>query len=107
MPTPKEVLARGAAWTPYASFAAWYLWRSLELPETAEARRRLLARDAAKRRKENAAPPKRASAKRAKSKRGRKPRRVTAAKHGTSRRSTAKRAAVKRAAVKRAAPKRR
>jgi DNA-3-methyladenine glycosylase II len=32
MPTPQEVQARGAPWSPYASFAAWYLWRSLELP---------------------------------------------------------------------------
>ena len=29
-PTPKEVLAIGAPWRPYASVAAWYLWRSLE-----------------------------------------------------------------------------
>ena len=106
MPTPQEVVARGAAWTPYASFAAWYLWRSLELPETADARRRLLARDAAKRRKENVATPKRASAKRAKTKRGRKPRQATAAKRGASKRSAPKRTAVKRAAVKRAAVKR-
>jgi DNA-3-methyladenine glycosylase II len=34
LPTPREVLARGAPWSPYASFAAWYLWRSLELPDT-------------------------------------------------------------------------
>lgn len=32
MPTPQEVQARGAPWSPYASYAAWYLWRSLELP---------------------------------------------------------------------------
>lgn len=32
MPTPQEVQTRGAPWSPYASFAAWYLWRSLELP---------------------------------------------------------------------------
>ncbi len=31
LPTPKEVLARGAAWSPFASVATWYLWRSLEL----------------------------------------------------------------------------
>jgi DNA-3-methyladenine glycosylase II len=40
MPTPQEVLARGAPWSPYASIAAWYLWRSLELPEAASMRRR-------------------------------------------------------------------
>lgn len=39
-PTPQEVLARGAAWSPDASFAAWYLWRSLELPDAAAMRRR-------------------------------------------------------------------
>lgn len=40
MPTPREVLVRGAAWSPYASFASWYLWRSLELPEASAMRRR-------------------------------------------------------------------
>ena len=29
-PTPKEVLAMGEKWRPYASMASWYLWRSLE-----------------------------------------------------------------------------
>lgn len=29
-PTPKEVLAIGEKWRPYASMASWYLWRSLE-----------------------------------------------------------------------------
>jgi DNA-3-methyladenine glycosylase II len=29
-PTPKEVLAIGEKWRPYASVASWYLWRSLE-----------------------------------------------------------------------------
>jgi DNA-3-methyladenine glycosylase II len=40
LPTPREVSIRGATWSPYASFAAWYLWRSLELPEAAASRRR-------------------------------------------------------------------
>ena len=31
LPTPKEVQARGGVWSPFASVAAWYLWRSLEL----------------------------------------------------------------------------
>ncbi|MFI5248732.1 MAG: DNA-3-methyladenine glycosylase family protein [Gemmatimonadales bacterium] len=84
MPTPQEVLARGAPWSPYASFAAWYLWRSLELPETADARRRLLARDAAKRRKQAAAAPNRAATKR-----------------GPGKRPSEKRAAVKRASTRR------
>ena len=99
MPTPKEVLARGAAWTPYASFAAWYLWRSLELPETAESRRRMLARDAAKRRKEKAATPKRATAKR-----GRKVSRYSATRRGAAKGPAAKRTTAKRG--KHAAPKR-
>ena len=29
-PSPKEVLAIGEKWRPYASLASWYLWRSLE-----------------------------------------------------------------------------
>ena len=32
-PTPREVKAIGARWSPFASHASWYLWRSLELPE--------------------------------------------------------------------------
>ena len=49
MPTSPEVLARGAAWSPYSSYAAWYLWRSLELPEGVDARRKLVANAAATR----------------------------------------------------------
>jgi DNA-3-methyladenine glycosylase II len=26
-PTPKELAARGAAWAPLSSVAAWYMWR--------------------------------------------------------------------------------
>jgi DNA-3-methyladenine glycosylase II len=29
-PTPKDVLKIGAKWSPHASVACWYLWRSLE-----------------------------------------------------------------------------
>ncbi|HTK48638.1 MAG TPA: DNA-3-methyladenine glycosylase [Gemmatimonadaceae bacterium] len=29
-PSPKDVLAIGEKWHPYASVASWYLWRSLE-----------------------------------------------------------------------------
>jgi len=29
-PQPKQVEEIGAKWRPYASYAAWYLWRSLE-----------------------------------------------------------------------------
>jgi DNA-3-methyladenine glycosylase II len=39
LPTPEQVLARGKVWSPYGTFAAWYLWRSLELPEAASVRR--------------------------------------------------------------------
>jgi len=40
LPTPNEVLVRGDVWSPYASFAAWYLWRSLELPDATSMRKR-------------------------------------------------------------------
>jgi DNA-3-methyladenine glycosylase II len=30
LPPPKKVLAIGARWSPYASYACWYLWRSLD-----------------------------------------------------------------------------
>ena len=30
MPTPKEVIARGAKWAPYRTVASWYLWRAAE-----------------------------------------------------------------------------
>ncbi|HET9837936.1 MAG TPA: DNA-3-methyladenine glycosylase [Candidatus Angelobacter sp.] len=43
LPTPKQVEQIAKGWHPYCSFAAWYLWRSLELPKdqkpTSEARR--------------------------------------------------------------------
>jgi DNA-3-methyladenine glycosylase II len=29
-PSPKEVARIGAAWSPHASVAAWYLWRYLD-----------------------------------------------------------------------------
>jgi DNA-3-methyladenine glycosylase II len=32
MPTPKQVEQIAKGWHPYCSYAAWYLWRSLELP---------------------------------------------------------------------------
>ena len=31
LPTPKQVLARGARWEPYRTVASWYLWRATEL----------------------------------------------------------------------------
>lgn len=33
LPTPKQVMRRGAAWAPYRTVACWYLWRLLDLPE--------------------------------------------------------------------------
>ena len=32
MPGPKRVLKIGAAWSPWATVASWYLWRSLDGP---------------------------------------------------------------------------
>lgn len=31
LPTPKQVVARGAKWAPYRTVAAWYMWRILEV----------------------------------------------------------------------------
>ena len=31
LPTPKQVLARGAKWAPYRTIGAWYMWRILEV----------------------------------------------------------------------------
>jgi len=33
LPTPKQMMKIGATYAPYRTYAAWYLWRSLELPE--------------------------------------------------------------------------
>jgi DNA-3-methyladenine glycosylase II len=32
LPTPEKLQKIGRKWAPYRTFAAWYLWRSLELP---------------------------------------------------------------------------
>ena len=32
LPTPPQVLKRGAVWAPYRTIASWYLWRVLDLP---------------------------------------------------------------------------
>jgi DNA-3-methyladenine glycosylase II len=32
LPTPKQVMQRGAPWAPYRTVASWYLWRLLDLP---------------------------------------------------------------------------
>jgi DNA-3-methyladenine glycosylase II len=34
-PTPKQVEQIARGWHPYCSYAAWYLWRSLEFPKEA------------------------------------------------------------------------
>ncbi|HUQ48794.1 MAG TPA: DNA-3-methyladenine glycosylase [Gemmatimonadaceae bacterium] len=31
LPTPKQVLSRGAKWAPYRTVGAWYMWRILEV----------------------------------------------------------------------------
>ena len=36
LPTPQKLQKLGAKWAPYRTFAAWYLWRSLELPAEAD-----------------------------------------------------------------------
>lgn len=36
LPHPKELHAYGERWQPFRTAAAWYLWRSLELPEARE-----------------------------------------------------------------------
>lgn len=33
LPSPERTVALGERWAPYRTIAAWYLWRSLELPE--------------------------------------------------------------------------
>lgn len=37
LPTPAQVIARGARWQPYRTVAAWYLWRALELERSSDA----------------------------------------------------------------------
>jgi len=36
LPTPERLQKIGAKWAPYRTIAAWYLWRSLELPPEAD-----------------------------------------------------------------------
>jgi len=33
LPSPERTVTLGARWAPYRTIAAWYLWRSLEVPE--------------------------------------------------------------------------
>jgi hypothetical protein len=98
-PTPEEVRARGAVWSPFASVAAWYLWRSLELPGVkVPARRRAEPRTRGKSRTVRTGRPKRGAAKRTTVKRpGRAAAKRTAATRIGSGRVTSKRhAAAKR-----------
>jgi DNA-3-methyladenine glycosylase II len=41
LPTPKQVEQIARGWHPYCSFAAWYLWRSLELPKDTNSNHRV------------------------------------------------------------------
>ena len=34
LPRPKELLAYGERWRPWRTVASWYLWRSLDVPNT-------------------------------------------------------------------------
>ncbi|HVT40702.1 MAG TPA: DNA-3-methyladenine glycosylase [Gemmatimonadaceae bacterium] len=36
LPTPQKLQKIGKKWAPYRTIAAWYLWRSLELPAEAD-----------------------------------------------------------------------
>jgi DNA-3-methyladenine glycosylase II len=40
LPTPKQVEQIAKGWHPYCSYAAWYLWRSLELPKETDSNQR-------------------------------------------------------------------
>lgn len=33
LPTPAQVVRRGAKWAPYRTVGSWYMWRVLELPK--------------------------------------------------------------------------
>ena len=39
LPPPKRLTKVGEAWAPYRSVAAWYLWRTLDLPDGRRVRR--------------------------------------------------------------------
>jgi DNA-3-methyladenine glycosylase II len=84
-PKPNDVRRIGAKWSPYASIASWYLWRSLESPEAkrrAPTRQKSAARAAqlqSKRRKERRSSAERAATKRRSSPAAKKQRRSTAA----------------------------
>lgn len=56
-PKPNDVRRIGAKWSPYASIASWYLWRSLETPEVKQTavRRAKTKRGAAKKARPSAA----------------------------------------------------
>jgi DNA-3-methyladenine glycosylase II len=45
MPTPKQIEQIAKSWHPYCSYAAWYLWRSLEGPKKEEPATKILKRE--------------------------------------------------------------
>lgn len=48
LPTPKQIEQVAKTWHPYCSYAAWYLWRSLELPKDQPAAKTSKRRDTQK-----------------------------------------------------------
>jgi DNA-3-methyladenine glycosylase II len=85
-PKPNDVRRIGAKWSPYASIASWYLWRSLETPEAKQGGDKKQKSAAAKaaqqrqdRRKERRRSAGRAAAKRRSTRAAKKQRRSTAA----------------------------
>jgi DNA-3-methyladenine glycosylase II len=66
MPKPDRVRAIGAKWSPYASIASWYLWRSLDLPD---GKRLVMKRAPVRKKSVTSAAPKRSAARRSGAKR--------------------------------------
>ena len=60
-PKPVDVRRIGAKWSPYASVASWYLWRSLEAPEAKRSAARSVKKKTTKRRPTRAAKKRRRS----------------------------------------------
>jgi len=103
LPTPQQVQSRGAIWSPFASVAAWYLWRSLELPDAkgvAASRRRVTPAARRKPRAAKTTRARRAGVKRRPTKRAAR----LPAQRATARSATARRAAAKRAAGRKPRP---
>jgi len=62
-PTPAQMEKIAANWHPYCSYAAWYLWRSLEFPKASTAKSTTEARRRGSKAISNGAPKRRTSAK--------------------------------------------